>query len=436
MPELGEVENYRRRWDAACGCRVLRVRLHPRARVFAGTSIARIRRLAGEKLQSSEARGKWMSFRFTGGLWLGVHLGMTGRLWVEAGSEVDRVRDGDDRGALERTAAAHDKEPVRHPPRPNPRHDHLRLVTEAGMLGFSDPRLFGRVCADEGAAPPAWWQAMPPSISSEAFSVEAMREFLRRRARSPLKAVLLDQRMFPGVGNWMADEVLWRSGLHPRLPAGELNNVSSLRLHRALRYVAASAIRIIGEGRRALPRDWLYHHRWEGGGRCPRTGVALVRETVGGRTTCWSPGRQSLGYGSNPVVPPSPANVTAGPEPDLRSSSAMVQVIFPPGGDGATRTADGASRRDGVRPPRTSAPRAAPLPVGGSEREAGVVLGLAHHRGPRSSPAASSSSTRIRVTRVPAESGGAQRPPPTQSVASPSPPSSPRSRRGGSPGAT
>jgi formamidopyrimidine-DNA glycosylase len=241
-----------------------------------------------------------MSFRFTGGLWLGIHLGMTGRLWVQGLRStpeipgVDRVGKGRDGGALAGHAVATDREPVRHAPTLNPRHDHLRLVTEAGTLVFSDPRLFGRVRADEGETPPSWWLEMPPPIASDAFTVGAMREFLRRRARSPLKAVLLDQKRFPGIGNWMADEVLWRAGLHPRLRAGDLDPSSSLRLYRTLRFVARAAVRIIGADRRALPRGWLFHERWEGGGRCPRTGVALVREMVGGRTTCWSPGRQSL----------------------------------------------------------------------------------------------------------------------------------------------
>jgi formamidopyrimidine-DNA glycosylase len=121
-----------------------------------------------------------------------------------------------------------------------------------------------------------------------------MRAFLRRRARSPLKAVLLDQDRFPGIGNWMADEVLWRAGLHPRRKAGELDPRESHRLYRELRFVARGALRSIGAEGRRLPRGWLFHDRWEDGHACPRTGVPLVRETVGGRTTCWSPGRQVL----------------------------------------------------------------------------------------------------------------------------------------------
>jgi formamidopyrimidine-DNA glycosylase len=43
-----------------------------------------------------------------------------------------------------------------------------------------------------------------------------------------------------------------------------------------------------------IPDTWLFNHRWERGGRCPKTGKPLAHATIGGRTTCWSPARQTL----------------------------------------------------------------------------------------------------------------------------------------------
>jgi formamidopyrimidine-DNA glycosylase len=42
---------------------------------------------------------------------------------------------------------------------------------------------------------------------------------LHRRQRSPIKAALLEQTLFPGVGNSMADEILWQIKRRPRAPA-------------------------------------------------------------------------------------------------------------------------------------------------------------------------------------------------------------------------
>ena len=44
----------------------------------------------------------------------------------------------------------------------------------------------------------------------------------------------------------------------------------------------------------AIPDTWLFNHRWEKGGHCPKTQKPLARAEIGGRTTCWSPARQKL----------------------------------------------------------------------------------------------------------------------------------------------
>lgn len=271
MPELAEVEFYRRQWDPGVGARVREILLHPKARIFRGIDTARlVRGLAESTLVASEARGKQMLFHFRGrgrgasSLWIGLHLGMTGALRAEGESF-----------------------------RPD-RHDHLVLRQRGRTLVFRDPRLFGRVRFAEstGEQRPDFWTELPPDLRSRAFDLEALRSFLRRRGRSPIKAVLLDQERFPGIGNWMADEILWRAEIHPGLPAGRLDAERARRLHREIGFVVRGAMRHIAPAFRDPPRSWLFSHRWADGGRCPATGAALVRETIGGRTTCWSPGRQ------------------------------------------------------------------------------------------------------------------------------------------------
>lgn len=269
MPELAEVEYYRRRWDAGLGAAVARVLVHPKAGVFKATSPDLVvRHLTGATLRSSAAAAKQMLFRFSGDAWLGLHLGMTGELAVF---------------------------PAGHAPR---KSDHLVLVQHDRALVFSDPRMFGRVLFHHGPEAPAWWSSIAPAVLSPAFTVEAVTAFLRRRARTPVKPVLLMQERFPGIGNWMADEILWRAGIHPRRPAGSLTAAEISALHREIRWVATHALRIIGSsGAPALPdppKTWLFPHRWEDGGKCPKTGAPLVREEIGGRTTCWSPARQTI----------------------------------------------------------------------------------------------------------------------------------------------
>lgn len=279
MPELAEVEFFRKRWSAGHGAKVLAVRLHEGKKVFRGCSTALLKKkLPGATLLGSKTAAKQMLFRFRGGGlsraesrgWLGLHLGMSGELRVEAPDYIPA------------------------------QHDHFILVQKDRQLVFNDPRMFGGVLFSTGPKPPAWWTAIAPAILSGAFTVEAVTGFLKRRGRAPIKAVLLMQERFPGIGNWMADEILWRASIHPQRLAGSLQPAEVKALHRECRFVCRGALKFnAGVGGKMppelnafIPDSWLFNHRWEDGGRCPRTGKPLVREKVGGRTTCWSPAWQ------------------------------------------------------------------------------------------------------------------------------------------------
>lgn len=274
MPELAEAEFFRKRWHlAARGAKIARVLTHDRAKIFRGTRVAALRRaLAGAKLLDSEARAKQMLFRFSDGAWVGVHLGMSGELRVE---------------------------PAGYAPQ---KHDHFVLETAKHTLVFTDPRMFGRVRFHRGATPPAWWTRIAPAILTDDFTAEAVANFLHRRVRAPIKAVLLMQERFPGIGNWMADEILWRAAIHPQRRAGSLTPAETKKLWRECRKVCRLALdTIAGKGNDLppnlnvrIPRSWLFWHRWEDGGRCPKTRQPLLRAEIGGRTTCWSPARQKL----------------------------------------------------------------------------------------------------------------------------------------------
>ena len=258
MPELAEVEFYRKQWRRGLKQKILAVELHPNARVLRGADAAALQKaLAGATFLSSEAHGKQMFFRFSGDGWLGLHLGMTGKLRVEP------------------------------PGRAAGRHDHLVLRQRLQSLVFSDPRQFGRVRFHAGHAPPPWRANLPAPILSNDFTRNAMEQFLRRHGCQALKAALLMQDGFPGVGNWMADEILWRARLHPARRSDSLQPPESRKLFRELRFVCRAALRTVGVDFGDPPSTWLFHRRWRKGGACPRDGRVLLRSEIGGRTTCW-----------------------------------------------------------------------------------------------------------------------------------------------------
>lgn len=101
------------------------------------------------------------------------------------------------------------------------------------------------------------------------------------RGTAPVKARLLDQSTLAGVGNLLADEVLWQAAVDPRRPAGDLGRDELTLLHRELGKAVRAAIRKGG-----VHTGEVIEHR-HAGGHCPRCGAVMSRGTVGGRTTWW-----------------------------------------------------------------------------------------------------------------------------------------------------
>ena len=260
MPELAEVEYFRRRWDPGIGGRTLKLFLNTRNRIFRGTNTRALRQhLTHARLLGSEGRGKRMLFRFSGDNWLGIHLGMTGKLRIESAEFSPQ------------------------------KHDHLVLYQPERALVFSDSRQFGRARFHHGRVPPEWWNSDVPEIASAAFDRTFFDRFLERHSKAPIKAVLLMQSGFSGIGNWMADEILWRAKVLPSKRTQSLNAKERDAIFRAARFVARESMRYMAPDLADPPRGWLIHERWRTDGKCPRHATLLCRATIGGRTTAWCP---------------------------------------------------------------------------------------------------------------------------------------------------
>jgi formamidopyrimidine-DNA glycosylase len=212
MPELPEVETTRRGLEPLLtGCTITAVNVHNRTlRWPVPYDLAHT--LPGQAVQAVERRSKYLLLRCTAGTLL-VHLGMTGHLRVVP-------------------AAA----PLR-------KHDHVELLLDDGRaLRFNDSRRFGAMLwtADEPLAHPLLRELGP-----EPFAAACSGASLHRRARGrrvAVKPFLMDARTVVGVGNIYASEALFRAGIDPRRPAGQISAARYARLVTAVRAVLAEAI--------------------------------------------------------------------------------------------------------------------------------------------------------------------------------------------------
>ena len=126
------------------------------------------------------------------------------------------------------------------------------------------------------------------------LAMPTLREFeaLLERRSGVLKGVLLDQGFAAGVGNWIADEVLYQARLAPDRRANRLTAKERGSLREKLAHVIRKAVAVDADKNR-LPKGWLFHHRWgnKEGQRTAR-GERVTVTKVAGRSTAWCPERQ------------------------------------------------------------------------------------------------------------------------------------------------
>ncbi|MDA8192427.1 MAG: bifunctional DNA-formamidopyrimidine glycosylase/DNA-(apurinic or apyrimidinic site) lyase [Thermaerobacter sp.] len=271
MPELPEVETIRQYLAGVLPGQTVTAVRHLDPRMVKDGSLgaaAIIVRLPGLTVARVVRRGKFLFIGWTQGGHLLIHLGMSGRLGFAPVAE------------------------------PTP-HTHLLLAFTHGELQLVDPRRFGRV---------GWVAAgevLRPGLGVEPLSRGFTRTFLMTRLlgrTAPIKSVLLDQRIVAGIGNIYADEALFRAGIHPRTPAGELSAVQTARLVRGVRAVLREGLANRGTsfsdyvdalGRAGDNQHYLRVYG-RGGEPCRRCRAMVATMVIQGRTSHFCPTCQPL----------------------------------------------------------------------------------------------------------------------------------------------
>jgi formamidopyrimidine-DNA glycosylase len=201
-----------------------------------------------------------------GAVTLGIHLGMSGKIVIADpdGAEID----GGDYWEGRRQRGDY-------------RWSRFSLGFEdGGRLMLVDPRRLGRVTLN----PPV--ERLGPD--AQLITAEQFQAVLAAGTTAPVKARLMDQRRIAGIGNLLADEILWQARVHPARAVGGLTAPERSLLLEATRDAIGTAVR---EG--GVHTLTIIAHRRRGA-TCPRDGAPMSTDAVGGRTSWWCSAEQLL----------------------------------------------------------------------------------------------------------------------------------------------
>ncbi len=273
MPELPEVETIRAGLEPhLVGRRFKQVDIADARLTRPHDPLEIAAELTGETVSALERRGKYLVVRFESGRVLLIHLRMTGSL--------------------------------RHFPKRTMGEDPYRRAVvrldNGSDIAYRDVRRFGTwLLLEPGELEPYLATRVGAEPLGRTLTAKSLADRIARR-RAPVKALLLDQRLFAGVGNIYADEALWWGRIHPLRPGNDLTAeelgdvVRSIR--RALRLGIARQGATLRDYRGADGAEGVMQTEFRVYGRegqaCLRCGHPIEKTRAGGRGTWYCPSCQ------------------------------------------------------------------------------------------------------------------------------------------------
>jgi formamidopyrimidine-DNA glycosylase len=280
MPELPEVETVRIGLSQFLpGKKVAEVTFDwPKGFPNAKTDIDRF--LVGAAVTTVRRRAKVLLIDLDSAYTMVIHLKMTGQMVY--------------RGDHERFGAGHPNNSLVGS-LPDKSTRVTWTFTDGTQLFFNDQRKFGwvRLIPTVEVEHLDFFQKVGPEPLAADFTAEQFAERLQRRAKSGIKAVLLDQTVLAGIGNIYADEGLWGAKIHPETKVMDVPKVKIKKLYEALRAVLQLSIEkggstdrnyVNAEGKHGSYLTFANVFRREGKA-CPRCGTTIIKTRVAGRGT-------------------------------------------------------------------------------------------------------------------------------------------------------
>lgn len=279
MPELPEVETVRRGLHGLIIGKKIKAENHDNPKSFPN-ALADVRQfLLGSTITDVRRRAKVLLIDLDNAYSLLIHLKMTGQL-VFRGDQVF--------GAGHPTDSLIGKLPDKS--------TRVSLeFADGSRLFFNDQRKFGWVKLYPTIEIPNidFMKKVGPEPLEPSFTPEIFTQRIRRRAKTTIKAALLDQTVLAGVGNIYADESLWGAKIHPETRVAAVTDAKLKTLFKELIDVLNLSIEkggstdrnyVNAEGKKGSYISFARVFRREGK-PCPRCGTEIIKTRVAGRGT-------------------------------------------------------------------------------------------------------------------------------------------------------
>jgi len=302
MPELPEVETIRIGLGELLPGLVVKDVWHDWPKSFPNSPADVTRFLVGAKIRHIRRRAKVLIIELSSGYSLVIHLKMTGQL-VFVPKTQKKLR-----GNRLKAIAKDKRFGAGHPSKsligklPDRSTRVILHFNNGSKLFFNDQRKFGwmRLLPTDEVPLIDFMRTVGPEPLEDDFTVDKFIQRLLKRKKSPIKAVLLDQKVLAGVGNIYADESLWLAKIHPHQKVSNISRTKLVALYNSLRDVLKLAIQkggstdrnyVNAQGERGAYLEFAQVFR-RAGQLCPRCGTQIVKIKVAGRGTHICPKEQ------------------------------------------------------------------------------------------------------------------------------------------------
>ncbi|GFP92015.1 formamidopyrimidine-DNA glycosylase [Phtheirospermum japonicum] len=278
MPELPEVEAARRALEEHCvGKKIWKSTVADDTKVIDGVSSKDFETaLVGKTIVAAHRKGKNMWLQLDSPPFPSFQFGMAGAVYIK-GVAVTKYK----RSAVKDT----DEWPSKY--------SKLFVELDDGLeFSFTDKRRFAKVRLLDNpiSVPPI--SELGPDALTEPMKVDEFHNSLSKK-KIGIKALLLDQSFMSGIGNWMADEVLYQARVHPLQIASSLSKENCATLLKCINEVIENAMEVGADGSQ-FPSDWIFHSREKKPDKAFVDGKKIEFINAGGRTTAYVPELQKL----------------------------------------------------------------------------------------------------------------------------------------------